>query len=181
MPRLPHLYHRKKRERRAQWGRQSSNTKLCSGRATLLLRELLTYRKEWTKCLPANLSLLKTLRVWFIWKQSSVSLRVKNTLLKVDVSSDFIVPYTERQSYCTARLAQFLAWFLECTSTFSTMATAVGIDWLFQFPFQTTSATCVSSLEERILEMMVNKLRTGDADLCFYIKTVQDDDANLRF
>jgi len=30
-------------------------------------------------------------------------------------------------------------------------------------------------------ERNINTLRTGDADLRFYITTVQDDDANLRF
>jgi len=65
MPHLPHLYHRKKSGRRAQWGRQSNNFKPCSGRTTLLLRDLLTNREEWIKCLPANLSLPKTLLVCF--------------------------------------------------------------------------------------------------------------------
>lgn len=104
MPHLPHLYHKKKRGRRAQWGRQSNNSKLCSGRTTLLLRYLLTYREEWTKYLPANSSLLKKLLVWFIWRQSSVSLWLKDSLYYVYVSSDFMLPYIDRESYCAARL-----------------------------------------------------------------------------
>jgi hypothetical protein len=33
---------------------------------------------------------------------------------------------------------------------------AVRIDSLFQFPFQTTSATCASSLEQRILGALMS-------------------------
>jgi len=39
-----------------------------------------------------------------------------------------------------------------------------------------------STQSEHHVEILnVNTLRTGDADLRFYITTVQEDDANLRF
>jgi len=150
---MPHLYHRKKRGRRAQWGRQSNNSKLCSGRTTLLLRDMLTYREEWNKCLPANLSLLKKSLDWFIWRLVRFTTTQEHVILAVRIIRFHLALHRPTKLLCS------LTYTMSCLifgMYILDQGYSGGNRFTVQFPFQTTSATCVSSLEDRIFETLVN-------------------------
>lgn len=61
MPQLASFISQKEKRETRTVRQAIQQTELCSGRPTVLLRDLLTFREEWTMCLPANLSLLKAL------------------------------------------------------------------------------------------------------------------------